>query len=133
LREHKPEAQFPALDAVAEPVGGRGARGRLSRPWERDAEVNRLVQTLLRERASVLLVGDGGVGKSAVLPRPCGRSSASGRPKSDAPGEEDAKLAAAIFGTRARRGGAGLMRMTTRTTATGSATRTRRPAGGGSG
>ena len=67
LREREPAPTYPTLDAVAEPLGSRALRGRLSRPWERDAEVSRLVQTLVRERASVLLVGESGVGKSAVL------------------------------------------------------------------
>src|SRR5687767_14907128 len=59
--------RYPTLDAVAEPVGSRALRGRLSRPWERDAEVARLAATLSRERAGVLLVGESGIGKSAVL------------------------------------------------------------------
>jgi ATP-dependent Clp protease ATP-binding subunit ClpC len=67
LGDRETTPTYPTLDAVAEPIGSRALRGRLLRPWERDAEVGRLVQTLVRERASVLLVGEGGVGKSAVL------------------------------------------------------------------
>jgi ATP-dependent Clp protease ATP-binding subunit ClpC len=67
LRERVEAPTYKTLDAVAEPIGSRALRGRLARPWERDAEVNALVATLARERVNVLLVGEGGVGKSAIL------------------------------------------------------------------
>ena len=66
-RKQKDEAAIAALAEVAEPVAARGARRRGVRAWERDAEVARLGQVLARERASVLLVGEGGAGKSTVL------------------------------------------------------------------
>ena len=105
LRHAEAQPQYPTLDAVAEPVGSRALRGRLSRPWERDAEVTRLVRTLLRERASVLLVGESGVGKSAVIAEAV-RKVERTRPKrgATAADEGEKKLLAAIFGIGAGTG-----------------------------
>ena len=65
--DREPPADLSPLPDVAEPIGGRGRRGRLARPWERDAQVAMLVKVLGRERGSVLLLGEAGAGKSAVL------------------------------------------------------------------
>ena len=61
------EVDVAPLPAVADPLGGRGGRGRLSRPWERDAVVADVVKRLGRDRSSLVLVGESGTGKSAVL------------------------------------------------------------------
>jgi ATP-dependent Clp protease ATP-binding subunit ClpC len=68
-----PAAKGPAADApealtrVAEPVGDRAVRPGFARAWGREAEVAALARLLHDEKASVLLVGDLGVGKSALL------------------------------------------------------------------
>jgi ATP-dependent Clp protease ATP-binding subunit ClpC len=66
-REACEEVELPMLSAIAEPLGVRGMRRQLSRPWERDDEVVRLVTMLLREKNSVILLGESGAGKTAVL------------------------------------------------------------------
>jgi ATP-dependent Clp protease ATP-binding subunit ClpC len=63
----KRQAELEALPATADAMGAREFRGRFSRPWERDEQVRRLVGMLRDERASVLLVGESGAGKTAVL------------------------------------------------------------------
>ncbi|HJZ89609.1 MAG TPA: AAA family ATPase [Gemmataceae bacterium] len=55
------------LGRVAEPLGERAVRKQFARAWERDAEAAVLVRKLHRERASVLLVGEPGVGKTTLL------------------------------------------------------------------
>ena len=55
------------LSAVAEPIGSRAARGQLSRPWQREEQVSRLVHILATERSSIMLLGESGAGKTAVL------------------------------------------------------------------
>ena len=57
----------PTLKQVAEPVGERAVRKNFARAWGREAEVAALVQRLHREKANVLLVGEGGVGKTTLL------------------------------------------------------------------
>jgi ATP-dependent Clp protease ATP-binding subunit ClpC len=64
-RELPPD--LAALAEVAEPIGARGFRRLLARPWQRDAEVTRLAGVLAKERASVLLRGESGCGKTAIL------------------------------------------------------------------
>lgn len=59
--------QWPALEAVAEPLGERSQRRRLSRAFEREPEISELVRRLHKDRASVLLVGEPGIGKTALL------------------------------------------------------------------
>jgi ATP-dependent Clp protease ATP-binding subunit ClpC len=63
----EPPPDLTPLPAVADPLGQRSGRGRLSRPWQRDEQVSRLAQALSRERGSVLLLGESGAGKTAVL------------------------------------------------------------------
>ena len=65
IKEDGPK--LASLNAVAEPIGARGVRRQSSRPWERDAQVSRLVELLGRERANVVLLGKSGSGKTAVL------------------------------------------------------------------
>ncbi|HKV42494.1 MAG TPA: hypothetical protein VJX67_25055, partial [Blastocatellia bacterium] len=55
------------LTSVAEPLGAKSFRRRLSHAWERSSEVADLVRKLAAERASVILVGEPSVGKTAVL------------------------------------------------------------------
>ncbi len=55
------------LPLIAEPLGSRGTRRRLSRPWQRNAQVARLVDILGRSRSSVLLLGENGSGRTTVL------------------------------------------------------------------
>jgi ATP-dependent Clp protease ATP-binding subunit ClpC len=59
--------ELPALEAVAEPLGERGRGNRPARAWGRDAEVADLVGRLGQGRSNVLIVGEAGSGKSAVL------------------------------------------------------------------
>jgi ATP-dependent Clp protease ATP-binding subunit ClpC len=60
--------RIPTLDAVADPVLEARRAGRVSsQAWERGTEVEQLVERLRLEKASVLLVGESGVGKSTVI------------------------------------------------------------------
>ncbi len=61
------EADLEALPSVAEPLGDRALRKQYSRAYERDREVAELVLRLERETASVILVGESGVGKTTIL------------------------------------------------------------------
>ncbi|WP_254508671.1 AAA family ATPase [Anatilimnocola floriformis] len=65
IRE-KPE-QYAALSSVAERLGQRGRAGRWPRALLRDKEVRQVAGHLKDERASLLLVGERGGGKSTVL------------------------------------------------------------------
>jgi len=62
--EEEPPRQ---LSATADAVGEKGFARRLSRPWERDDELDRLVKLLRTEPVSVLLVGEAGCGKTSLL------------------------------------------------------------------
>lgn len=55
------------LKAVADPLGADEWRRNFSRAYQREAQVALLTQLLARERANVLLVGETGAGKTAVL------------------------------------------------------------------
>lgn len=57
----------PTIKEVCEPLGERALRRRFSRAWQRDQEIAALVERLIGGRANLLLVGDGGVGKSTLL------------------------------------------------------------------
>jgi ATP-dependent Clp protease ATP-binding subunit ClpC len=61
------EQLWPALAQVAEPLGDRAVRKQFSKAWERDAQVAQAVQKLHQERTNLLLVGEAGCGKTAVL------------------------------------------------------------------
>ncbi len=65
--QQKQRRQWPALEAVAEPLGERSQRRRLSRAFERESEIADLVRRVHKDRASVLLVGEPGIGKTALL------------------------------------------------------------------
>ena len=60
-------ADLKHVTAVAEPLGVRGVRRQLSRPWERDEQVNRLVEALGKQKSNVILLGEAGAGKTAAL------------------------------------------------------------------
>ncbi|HVT80491.1 MAG TPA: AAA family ATPase, partial [Phycisphaerae bacterium] len=62
-----PKSRVPTLEAVADPISDREFKTGLSRPWQRDAEIQRLVGVFTQEKSSVILVGPPGVGKSALL------------------------------------------------------------------
>jgi ATP-dependent Clp protease ATP-binding subunit ClpC len=66
-RERKEEAELEELAAVADPLGARGSRGRYPRAWEREEIVNQLIQSIRKETAPILLVGESGVGKTTIL------------------------------------------------------------------
>ncbi len=61
------EDRFPALCQVAEPLGDRAVRKQFGPAWERSDLVREVVQKLFHEQTSLLLVGESGVGKTAVL------------------------------------------------------------------
>lgn len=58
--------ETPTLEAVAEPLGAREA-GKNTRAFERETEIADLVERLTKERANLILLGDSGVGKTAIL------------------------------------------------------------------
>ena len=64
-RQYVPELKH--LREVADPLGDPGVRKQFSRAWERESEVSDLVRRLTSEKANVVLIGDSGSGKSAVL------------------------------------------------------------------
>ncbi|HEV3436346.1 MAG TPA: AAA family ATPase [Gemmata sp.] len=57
----------PTLAKVAEPVGDRAVRKGFARAWGRELELAALVTKLHHEKANVLLVGEGGVGKTTLM------------------------------------------------------------------
>lgn len=68
LRGWKAEVEpLPALQAVAQPLADSAMRKAYSPPYQRDLELAELVRRLSQEKANVLLVGEHGVGKSALL------------------------------------------------------------------
>ncbi len=59
--------ETPTLAQVAEPLGAKTFGGKAQKPFERDSEVDDLVRRLTAERANIILLGETGVGKTAVL------------------------------------------------------------------
>ena len=57
----------PTLLNVAEPLGEKNLRRQFSRAWGREAAVANLIHRSQHEKANVILVGEPGVGKTAVL------------------------------------------------------------------
>lgn len=55
------------LAAAAEPLGAKDFTRKTSKPYEREKEVADLIKRLTEERASVIILGERGVGKTAVL------------------------------------------------------------------
>lgn len=64
---HRAVPELQTLAAVAEPLTGLRARRRFHAPWERDAEVVDLAERIAEERANVVVVGEAGIGKTAVI------------------------------------------------------------------
>jgi ATP-dependent Clp protease ATP-binding subunit ClpC len=62
-----PPPELESLRATADPIGDRGFARRVSRPWERDADLDALAKLLVTEPVSVLLVGESGSGKTSLL------------------------------------------------------------------
>ena len=73
VRDRRADAGRPdvpaALAEVAEPLTDRAVRKRLSHPWQRDDEVNRLRAQVAAGHPALVLIGPGGVGKTSVLAR----------------------------------------------------------------
>ncbi len=59
--------ELGTLSSVAEPLGDKKLRRSFSRAWERDQEVADLAQRIGREKANVIISGEGGAGKTSVL------------------------------------------------------------------
>lgn len=55
------------LGKVGEPLGDQAARKQYPKAWERDESLALLVRKLHDEKANVLLLGEGGVGKTTLL------------------------------------------------------------------
>jgi ATP-dependent Clp protease ATP-binding subunit ClpC len=66
-RQINPDARLPALTRVAEPLGERAVRKQFAPAWERGEQVEAAVRKLHHERTNLLLVGEAGTGKTAVL------------------------------------------------------------------
>ena len=61
------EKEAKSLLAVGEPLGDRSLRRQFSRAWGRETAVADLIHRTQQEKANVLLVGEPGTGKTAVL------------------------------------------------------------------
>lgn len=61
------EVEVPNLCSVADPLGEKSRRRQFSKAYERDKEVADLVHRLTQDKASVILSGESGVGKTSVL------------------------------------------------------------------
>lgn len=59
--------ETPNLLAVAEPLGAKDALKKVSRAFERETETADLIRRLTEERASVIILGENGIGKTSVL------------------------------------------------------------------
>ena len=57
----------PALSEVATPISRRLSKKEFSRAWQRDSDVRYLVDLIREENTNILMVGDGGVGKTTIL------------------------------------------------------------------
>jgi len=61
------EIEIPNLSNIADPLGERSRRRQFSKAYERDKEVQDLIRRLTRDKASVILLGESGVGKTSIL------------------------------------------------------------------
>lgn len=59
--------ETPNLVAVAEPLGAKDFTKKISKAYEREKEVADLINRLTKEKASIIIFGESGVGKTAVL------------------------------------------------------------------
>lgn len=69
VKNRQPEfvKETPNLIAVAEPIGAKDFTKKVSKAYEREREVADLVKRLSEEKASVIILGETGVGKTTVL------------------------------------------------------------------
>lgn len=61
------DEEIQNLAGIAEPLSARSVRGKYMRACQRDVQVEDLLARLKTKRASVLLVGDAGAGKTTIL------------------------------------------------------------------
>ena len=68
-RAHNAEdaKEIATLEQVAEPLGWREPRTKSIKTYERDREIADLIERLTKERANLILLGENGVGKTAIL------------------------------------------------------------------
>lgn len=59
--------ETPNLTATAEPIGAKDRTKKLSKAYEREKETADLINRLTKEKASVIILGESGVGKTTVL------------------------------------------------------------------
>lgn len=59
--------ETPTLLQIAEPLGAKDSTRKAQKPFERDREVADLIERLTKERHSIVLLGEPGVGKTTVL------------------------------------------------------------------
>lgn len=59
--------ETPNLINVAEPLGAKDFSKKISKAYEREKEVGDLIKRLTKEKASVIILGESGIGKTAVL------------------------------------------------------------------
>lgn len=59
--------EIPNLERVAEPLGAKYLNNKISKAYRRETEVDDLVKRLRGERASVIILGENGIGKTTVL------------------------------------------------------------------
>ena len=86
---HVTDEKCPTLENVAELIGRRTTSSRFARALMRETEVNGLVARLDRDHASLLLIGESGVGRTTVLVEAI-RRLARGKIKPAPPSEESA-------------------------------------------
>ena len=67
MREREEAPEIGELAAVADPLTSRELRMRFGRAWGREELVNRFAEILAKQSAPILLLGEGGVGKTSVL------------------------------------------------------------------
>ncbi len=63
----RPMMELETLPRVAEPLGDPKVRSLFGRAWERDREIQELAARLSADRASLLLLGESGCGKTTLL------------------------------------------------------------------
>ncbi len=59
--------ETPNLAAVAEAIGAKDFTRKSSKAYERENEVSDLIKRLTKEKASVIILGENGIGKTTVL------------------------------------------------------------------
>lgn len=59
--------ETPNLISIAEPLGAKDFTKKVSKAYERETEVADLVKRLTKERASIIILGENGIGKTTLL------------------------------------------------------------------